>query len=414
LHQTANPYKTKMQNCTPLIKCLACGSDNLELTLDLGLQPLANNFLKQPGQNSLYPLAVNRCAECYHLQLTDVVDPQIIYKDYAYVSGTSQTYVEYMRWFADWTQEYVGKTHGTVLDIGCNDGTQLSMYAEPDWKRVGVDPAENLSGKNSSVASVMVHGFWDQFAVDRINDNKFDIVIAQNAFAHNPDPLEYLELLKPLLADDGHVFIQTSQSEMVQNGEFDTIYHEHVNFYNINSMQKLCERAGLFLCDVVKTPVHGNSYVFVVSATQSRPQHIHNLKQLEKELYTPDIYSVWATRAKQIAQQYDKAIAELQDQGYTAIGYGAAAKGNTFLNYVQTTLDAIIDDNELKQNTYSPGKDIGVVSMDSLLENITDNHKIVFVPLAWNFFDEIKARILSKRNNSNDKFIRYFPEVRVV
>ena len=403
-----------MKNCTPLSKCLACGNEHLTLAIDLGLQPLANNFLQEPGLNEFYPLAVNRCSNCFHLQLTDVVDPEIIYKDYAYVSGTSQTYVEYMRWFADWTQEYVGKTHGTVLDIGCNDGTQLSMYAEPDWKRVGVDPAENLSGKNSSVASVMVHGFWDQFAVDRINDNKFDIVIAQNAFAHNPDPLEYLELLKPLLADDGHVFIQTSQSEMVQNGEFDTIYHEHVNFYNINSMQKLCERAGLFLCDVVKTPVHGNSYVFVVSATQSRLQHIHNLKQLEKELYTPDIYSVWATRAKQIAQQYDKAIAELQDQGYTAIGYGAAAKGNTFLNYVETTLDAIIDDNELKQNTYSPGKDIGVVSMDSLLENITDNHKVVFVPLAWNFFDEIKAKILTKRNNSNDKFIRYFPEVRVV
>ena len=103
-----------------------------------------------------------------------------------------------------------------------------------------------------------------------------------------------------------------------------------------------------------------------------------------------------------------------QDQGYTAIGYGAAAKGNTFLNYVETTLDAIIDDNKLKQNTYSPGKDIGVVSMDSLLENISDNHKVVFVPLAWNFFDEIKARILTKRNNPNDKFIRYFPEVRVV
>jgi len=77
-------------------------------------------------------------------------------------------------------------------------------------------------------------------------------------------------------------------------------------------------------------------------------------------------------------------------------------------------LDAIIDDNKLKQNTYSPGKDIGVVSMDSLLENISDNHKVVFVPLAWNFFDEIKARILTKRNNPNDKFIRYFPEVRVV
>lgn len=403
-----------MQNCTPLTECLACGSDNLELTLDLGLQPLANNFLKQPGQNELYPLAVNRCAECYHLQLTDVVDPEIIYKDYAYVSGTSQTYVEYMSWFADWTLEYTGKARGRVLDIGCNDGTQLSFYNSHGFATYGVDPAENLNATNSSVADHMICGFWDKHTVDQIGKVKFDIVVAQNAFAHNPQPLEYLKLLKPLLADGGHVFIQTSQSEMVQNGEFDTIYHEHVNFYNINSMQKLCERAGLFLCDVVKTPVHGTSYVFVISATQSRPQHIHNLKQLEKELYTPNIYSVWATRAKQIAQQYDKAITDLQDQGYTAIGYGAAAKGNTFLNYVETTLDAIIDDNKLKQNTYSPGKDIGVVSMDSLLENISDNHKVVFVPLAWNFFDEIKARILTKRNNPNDKFIRYFPEVRVV
>lgn len=403
-----------MKNCTPLTACLACGNHNLELTLDLGLQPLANNFSKQRGQNSLYPLAVNRCTDCYHLQLTDVVNPEIIYKDYAYVSGTSQTYVEYMSWFADWTLEYTGKVRGRVLDIGCNDGTQLSFYNNHGFATYGVDPAENLSGQNSKIADHMVHSFWNQYAVDRLGNNKFDIVVAQNAFAHNPNPDEYLKLLKPLLADDGYVFIQTSQSEMVQNGEFDTIYHEHVNFYNINSMQKLCERAGLFLCDVVKTPVHGTSYVFIISATQSRPQHIHNLKQLEKELYTPDIYSVWATRAKQIAREYDKAIAELQDQGYTAIGYGAAAKGNTFLNYVETTLDAIIDDNELKQNTYSPGKDIGVVSMDSLLENITDNHKVVFVPLAWNFFDEIKARILTKRNNSNDKFIRYFPEVRVV
>jgi len=403
-----------MENCIPLKECLACGNQHLELAIDLGLQPLANNFKKEPGKNELYPLAVNRCTDCYHLQLTDVVDPEIIYKDYAYVSGTSQTYVEYMRWFSAWTQEYVGKARGNVLDIGCNDGTQLSMYSATGYRTFGVDPAENLYATNSSVVDDMICGFWDQHAVDQIGNNKFDIVVAQNAFAHNPNPDEYLKLLKPLIKDTGYVFIQTSQSEMVQNGEFDTIYHEHVNFYNINSMQKLCERAGLFLCDVVKTPVHGNSYVFVVSATQSRPQHIHNLKQLEKELYTPDIYSVWATRAKQIAQQYDKAITDLQDQGYTAIGYGAAAKGNTFLNYVETTLDAIIDDNKLKQNTYSPGKDIGVVSMTSLLENITDDHKVVFVPLAWNFFDEIKAKILIKRNNPNDKFIRYFPEVRVV
>ena len=224
-----------MENCIPLKECLACGNQHLELAIDLGLQPLANNFKKEPGKNELYPLAVNRCTECYHLQLTDVVNPEIIYKDYAYVSGTSQTYVEYMRWFADWTQEYIGKSRGNVLDIGCNDGTQLSMYNAEGFRTFGVDPAENLYAQNSSVADEMVCGFWDDATAEKFKHTKFNIVVAQNAFAHNPDPMGYLTRLKPLLADNGYVFIQTSQSEMVQNGEFDTIYHEHISLMSCYS-----------------------------------------------------------------------------------------------------------------------------------------------------------------------------------
>ena len=403
-----------MENCTELSSCLACGNNKLELTLNLGDQPLANNFLKEPGQNEFYPLAVNRCTECYHLQLTHVVDPAIIYKNYAYVSGTSKTYVDYMRWFADWTEEYRGRSRGRVLDIGCNDGTQLAFYRAKGFVTTGVDPAENLINLNRGKHDERICGFWDEDSVAKIGNTKFDIVVAQNAFAHNPDPLKYLQLLKPLMKEDGFFFIQTSQSEMVQNGEFDTIYHEHVNFYNIHSMEKLCARAGWFLCDVVKTPVHGKSYVFVLSPTKFAPYRISNAKQMESVLYQDETYSAWANRAHEIAKEYDAAIRDLQSKGYTLVGYGAAAKGNTFLNYVDTTLDMIIDDNALKQNTYSPGKDIPVLSMDATMQLINDKERVAFVPLAWNFFDEIKSKILAKRSNANDVFVSYFPEVKVV
>ncbi len=121
--------RINMENCQELIECLACGSNDLELALNLGDQPLANNFKKQADKEEQYPLAVNRCTQCYHLQLTHAVDPEIIYRNYSYVSGTSQTYQDYMWWFAKWCREYTNKYRGgAVLDIGCNDGSQLRKF----------------------------------------------------------------------------------------------------------------------------------------------------------------------------------------------------------------------------------------------------------------------------------------------
>jgi SAM-dependent methyltransferase len=245
-----------MSKCTELTSCLACGSKNLTPSVHLGDQPLANNYNNQPGQNDFYPLAVNLCHDCFHLQLTHVVDPKLIYQNYAYVSGTSQTYLDYMWWFAKWVREYTDTWRGTVLDIVCNDGSQLDYFSKLGYSTFGVDPAENLFETSSRKGHQVVCGFWNEESVGNLDNRQFDIVVSQNAFAHNPDPLTYLKLLKPLLKDNGLFFIQTSQANMVANGEFDTIYHEHVNFYNINSMNELCNRAGLELIDVVKTPIH--------------------------------------------------------------------------------------------------------------------------------------------------------------
>lgn len=400
-----------MEHCYQLTECLACGSNNLSMTLNLGTQPLANNFLKTPGQNESYPLAVNLCNNCYHLQLTHVVDPAIIYRDYAYVSGTSQTYLNYMFWFAKWTREYSNNWRGSVLDIGCNDGSQLDFYDTLGYYTYGVDPAENLHSVSTGKGHRVVCGFWNEESVGNLDNRQFDIVVSQNAFAHNPNPLAYLKLLKPLLKENGLFFIQTSQANMVYNGEFDTIYHEHINFYNINSMNELCKRAGLELVDAIKTPIHGTSYVFVIGHKR-KPEHIKNLIALEKDLFDKKIYDTWKYNTQELSTDFLDVCEKYRNDEYKLIGYGAAAKGNTLLNYVGITLDYIIDDNPLKQNTYSPGRDIPVVGSD-ILDKFTNKDKILFIPLAWNVYNEIKSKIKQKRTNKNDVFLKYFPEVAV-
>jgi 2-polyprenyl-3-methyl-5-hydroxy-6-metoxy-1,4-benzoquinol methylase len=403
--------KTNMANLTFLDSCLACGDTALEPALNLGQQPLANNFKTTPESNEYYPLAVNRCTHCSHLQLTHVVDPAEIYKDYAYVSGTSQTYLDYMTWFAKWAREYSKQWHGAVLDIGCNDGSQLDAFKALGFRTAGVDPAENIHATSTAKGHQVVCGFWDQASIDQLADRSYDIIVAQNSFAHNPDPVRYLKLLAPLMKQDSLFFIQTSQADMVRNGEFDTIYHEHVNFYNINSMNELCRRAGVHLIDVIKTPIHGTSYVFVVSAYKKQPEHIANLIAQEADLLQKETYNRWASQARKIVSDFASRIEMFREQGYSIVGYGAAAKGMTLLNYAQTNLDFIVDDNPLKQNTYSPGRDIPVVSSNHL--KLYNNERILFVPLAWNFFAEIKSKIKSQRDNADDKFLKYFPEVTV-
>lgn len=410
-----------MEHCTELTECIACGSKDLVLALDLGEQPLANNYIDDEyADEESYPLAVNRCQECNHLQLTHIVDPRIIYQNYSYVSGTSQTYLEYMDWFARWCREYSDCYYGHVLDIGCNDGSQLDAFRQIGFTTHGVDPAKNLYEISREKKHKVVCGFWNEESVKKLKHDKFDIVVSQNAFAHIPDPLTYLELLLPLMKDDGLFFIQTSQADMVVNGEFDTIYHEHISFYNIKSMKKLAKRAGWNLIDVVKTPIHGTSYVFVLSPTHKRPKHIKNLIALEAKLHDSETYEHWADAALDIKEAFESTCQAYRNNGYKIVGYGAAAKGMTLLNYAcDIEMDFIVDDNPLKQGRLSPGKNIPIVDSEYLNEDsdytgrLLNTDRVLFVPLAWNVFDEIKKKILMLRINPDDRFMRYFPEVTI-
>jgi len=319
-----------------------------------------------------------------------------------------------MQWFAQFVLEYFKTTPARVLDIGCNDGTQLDYFKNLGLKTYGIDPAENLYNTSSQHHRVICDFFNDETSERFVEKyGTMDVVVAQNSFAHVADPLEYLTALKKIIAPEGLFFIQTSQADMVLNDEFDTIYHEHVNFFNINSMSKLCERAGYKLVDVVKTPIHGTSYIFVLSPTQGNPYRISNLLEFERAagLMNRTCYRSWVEKVNFTVNQFAN-MCEVFDRqrGYLLIGYGAAAKGNTLLNFSKVHLSMIIDDNPLKQGLFSPGRHIPVVSIDEL-DNIDHNQPIMFVPLAWNFYKEIRQRILNKRNVKEDRFLKYFPEV---
>lgn len=402
-----------------LKECLACGHDNLEMILDLNSQPLANSYkIKREEVQQEFPLAINHCHNCHHVQLTHAVNPNLMFKDYLYVSGTSKTMDNHFKWFAEFSKEYYqsvnnGLSPFNVFDIGCNDGSQLNHFTDLNIKTYGIDPAENLHDISSKRHRIYL-GYFDDSFLDLRKEINYDILVAQNVFAHNYDPLGFLRCAKNLMLDSSLLFVQTSQADMIKNNEFDTIYHEHISFYNINSMNELCKRAGLHLIDVVKCPLHGNSYIFIISKKNLRPANIENHIEMERKmgLLEDATYQKYAENCVQIVKNLVNTINEISNDDTLVIGYGAAAKGMTLLNYGKIYMDFIIDDNPLKQGRFTPGMSIPIVSSD-ILNQIDSKISVLFVPLAWNFFKEIRSNIEKKRHNDLDCFVTYFPKVEI-
>ena len=394
-------------------QCLACGLDKTQRTiLDLGDQPLANDYHDDKLLDE-YPLKLNLCTNCYHLQLSHCVNPDLMFKNYLYVSGTTKTLKDYFDYFAKMTLEYVPNAK-KVLDIASNDATQLDSFKKIGLQTYGIDPAENLYDTAVAKGHTVICDYFNTHTIKKFEDNKFDIITAQNVFAHTRFTYDFLIACSKILNNNGRIFIQTSQANMVMNNEFDTIYHEHLSFFNINSMNTLVNRAGLFLIDVIKTDIHGTSYVFVISNENKPTENLKNKYQEEKDNGLYDIlkYPEYANKCYIAAFSLKKKLQELKEDGYTIIGYGAAAKGNTLLNFTKIKLDCIIDDNPLKQGLLTPGMNIPIYG-PTHLTTYDKNEKIVFIPLAWNFYNEICKRIKEKRNVSEDLFIQYFPSLSI-
>jgi SAM-dependent methyltransferase len=399
-----------IKDCEEIKNCIACGSEDLVKVLDLNEQPLANSYKKSVDEPEPYfPLAINRCEHCFHVQLTHRVNPDLMFKDYAYVSGTAKTQLDYFDWFAEFAKEKFGTMPSTVLDIGCNDGSQLNSFQDRGAETYGVDPAENLFATSSQRHKV-VCGYF----TGKEWPGKFDVITCQNAFAHNFNQLELLQNISRNMHNESLLFATTSQCDMILNGEFDTIYHEHLSFYNTKSIDALCKRAGLNLIDVVKSPVHGMSYIFIISKNKRAPKTIQNLIDLEakKGLYDTRTYETYAKKCQEVAVLFSSVIKRYREQGIPVVGFGAPAKGNTLMNFAGIGPDFTIDENPLKQGLYCPGVNVPIYGIEKLKE-LDPTKPVCFIPLAWNFYDEIVKKIKANRQDSSDIYVKYFPSFEI-
>lgn len=395
--------------------CLCCGKSNLFTLLDLDSQPLANSYHTKSQILDSYPLSTNICLNCFHTQLSVSVDPDLMFKNYLYVSGTSQTLKDYFNWFARYIHAKYGVnnlTKNKVLDIASNDGSQLEQFKQFGYELYGVDPAENLSELSKSKGVNLTVGYWDENTAKNLP--KMDFIICQNVIAHNADPLGFLKSCRIALNDSGRVFIQTSQANMFMNNEFDTIYHEHISFFSSKSMKTLAERSGFIIEDVFKPSIHGTSYVFILSSQMDGNQDkINDLIAQEAREGREDIvfYSNYVKKVMDSVNGLKELVEKYRNKGIKVVGYGAAAKGNTLLNFGKINLDYIVDDNIMKVGLLTPGMDIDILSPSELSKESND---LVVVPLAWNFFDEIKGNVSKIRGEKTTKFIKYFPKIEVL
>ena len=396
-------------NYTELTSCLACTSSRLLQYLDLTDQPLANSFIHQSEEIIKYPLSLNVCKECFHSQLSIAVDPSILFRNYLYVSGTTTTLLDYFDWF---TKNYID-AHGKelkVLDIASNDGSLLKVVRMHGHLCLGIDPAANLMPLAAENEVATICDFWPGQSSKFLKDD-FDIVIGMNVFAHIANPVEFLRAAAAIIKSNGKVLIQTSQAMMVRNTEFDTAYHEHLSFFNVSSMKKVAARAGVYLVDVELTAIHGISYLWTFQNTPAfESPRLLKLEQEEKDsgLTAIDTYLSFGVKAELVALEVKNIVEGALGEGYEVWGYGAAAKGNTFINFSEIKLSGIVDDNPLKQGLNSPGGNILVYPPEHLSKI---KKPICFVIPAWNFASEITEKIKAIRPESSDMLLTYFPKV---
>lgn len=404
----------------PLSSCLCCGSSRLQTVLDLQTQPPANLYLRQPRpEMTNFPLCLNRCEDCWHAQLSWNVDRREIFDDYAYVSGTSRTLVHFFDWFAVALRETIGLGM-KVLEIAANDGSLIRSMQSQGLKCVGLDPAKNIVDQARQQGLPLELGYWPE-AADKI-EGTFDAIIGMNVLAHVDTPLDFLMACKKKLAANGIVLIQPSQARMIENGEFDTIYHEHLSFFNSRSISKLADRAGLKLVGTALVRVHGDSPIYFLQHKENQapsPDFIsfrqgefgiaEDLLEYENRvrLYDAATYEKFSIAAHAVIDGVKNVVAQHKAAGYQVAFVGAAAKAITLLNAGRIKPDHLLDESPLKIGFYAPGCNVAVEPLTAVT---SWNQPTLFIMSAWNFRIEMSGKLAKIGVPNGSKFYAYFPE----
>jgi len=392
--------------------------------LPLGPTPLANSFLKSENDFSTelsFPLDVYFCESCYLVQVLDVIDPELLFRDYIYVTGTSDTIAIHNKSYAETVVKFLDlKSRDLVIEVASNDGSLLSCFKTHGVKTLGIDPAINIVKKARARGIESIAEFFNlKLATDvRRSHGAAKAIIGNNVLAHVDETQDFLSGAQHLLTDDGMLIVEVPYlGELLDRFEYDTVYHEHLCYFSISALMRLFEIANLRIIRVDHVSVHGGSIRVYGGKQSSFPDHapdVTALAEKEKSQGMVDLpsYVAFNEKVKANREAIVSLLRELRDKGHTVVGYGAPAKGNTLLNYCNIGTDLLkytVDKNQMKVGLYTPGMHIPVLPASKLLEDQPDYVMI----LAWNFAEEIMQQQQEYKRRGG-KFIIPIPHPKIV
>jgi 2-polyprenyl-3-methyl-5-hydroxy-6-metoxy-1,4-benzoquinol methylase len=404
--------------------CRACSDGRLRLFLSLGPTPLANSFLRSPEEfanEAFYPLDVYFCEICSLVQLLDVIDPEVLFRNYIYVTGTSETIaahnLQYARTVVDLLK--LG-TNDLVIEVASNDGSLLKCFKQHGVRTLGIEPAINIAEMACASGIETITRFFNSSTAQQVRESHgpAKVVIGNNVLAHVDETQDFLRGCKKLLDENGLVVIEVPYLlDLLDRLEYDTIYHEHLCYFSVSTLMRLCDAVGLSIVRMDYVPVHGGSLRMYAGRQEQYGSHAKNVEAWAEEergvgLNTFTRYDRFAADVKNNRQAILDLLKTLKREGKTVAGYGAPAKGNTLLNYCGIDTHLIpytVDKNPMKIGLYTPGVHIPVLSVSTLIERQPDYVLI----LAWNFAQEI-IRQQQEYRNRGGRFIIPIPEPRVV
>ncbi len=407
------------------LTCRSCSAALSRTFVDLGLSPLANSYTEEKDLGSpepFYPLHAYLCDQCLLVQLPAVETPERIFGDYAYFSSYSTSWLEHARRYVDDVSERfgIGPDH-RVIEIASNDGYLLRYFKERGVPVLGIEPAANVALHAEELGiPTLVEFFGERVARGLAAEGRqADLLIGNNVLAHVPELNDFVRGLATLLADDGILTLEFPHLlRLIVETQFDTIYHEHFSYFSLLSVERVLARHGLRLFDVEELSTHGGSLriyaCHVGDETKGEEPRVAELRQREEAAGLADVQTYEDFRRRALAAKVsvlDFAITAIRE-GRRIVGYGAAAKGNTLLNYCglgPEFVDYVVDRSPHKQGRYLPGTRIPIESPDRIAETRPD----YLLLLAWNLKDEIMEQMAYVRE-FGCRFVTPVPTIRVL
>lgn len=390
-------------------------ADHLEPVFSLGIQPLANDFAKEGEPRAGHaPLDVLLCPQCDLAQLSVVVDPKILYSNYRYVTSPSRTMLAHFETL--WGDLTAGREVHSVIEIGSNDGALLDWIANrAKVDVVGIEPAKNLAAQSEAKGIHTLNLFFNAASVDVVR-NRWglagpDLVIARHVLCHCDDWKDFFQGIAALCGPKTTVAIETPHVQnLLDNCEFDTIYHEHLSYLTIKSVLAALNPTGLQLSRVIRYPIHGGAVLLVIER-QGAPVHASVEGSFELERAGKDAWLGLTMRATRLVHELATLVRQLRGEGKTVAGLGASAKSTVWVNaahFTKADIAFIADTTREKWGATSPGSDIPIVDEGALVRELPD----YVVCFAWNFKGEVLDKFASLRK-AGTKFIFPIPQVEI-